>query len=99
MAAKWQVAEAWSSATVEAEGVNEVVRQWITLLVERAGSKVKCIAGERYGFIFYSLGYLEQGEWFKYRIDLVDFRGFSNSTGDSILNEFEPFYLGDIDVQ
>ena len=42
-----------------------------------------------YNFIFYSFRYFEPVEFFENRSDVVMFWGFSNSTGESILNSLE----------
>ena len=38
-------------------------------------------------------------EYFENRSDVVVFWGFSNSTGESILNSLEAVYLGDVYVE
>ena len=60
---------------------------------------MKCVICERYDFVFYSLRYFEPVEFFENRSDVVVFRGFGNSTGESILNSLEAVYLGDVYVQ
>ena len=60
---------------------------------------MKCVICERCDFVFYSLRYFEPVEFFKNRSDVVMFWGFSNSTGESILNSLEAVYLGDVYVQ
>jgi len=60
---------------------------------------LKSVVGEWYYFVFYSLGYFNPVECFENRSDVVVFGGFSNSTGESILNSLEVFYFDDVYVQ
>ena len=47
----------------------------------------------------YSFRYFEPAEFLENRSDVVMFWGFSNSTGESILNSLEAVYLGEVYVQ
>ena len=49
--------------------------------------------------MFYSFRYFEPVEFLENRSDVVMFWGFSNSTGESILNSLEAVYLGDVYVE
>ena len=61
---------------------------------------MKCVICEGYDFIFYSFRYFEPVEFLENRSDVVMFWGFSNSTGESILNSLlEAVYLGEVYVQ
>src|SRR6218665_638685 len=55
--------------------------------------------GRRYDFIFYSFRYFEPVEFLENRSDVVMFWGFSESTGESILNSLEAVYLDEVYVQ
>ena len=50
-------------------------------------------------FIFYWFRYFEPVEFLENRSDVVMFWGFSNSTGERILNSLEAVYLGEVYVQ
>src|SRR6218665_57066 len=48
--------------------------------------------------VFYSFRYFEPVEFLENRSDVVVFGGFSNSTGESILNSLEAVYFDDVSV-
>src|SRR6218665_2928587 len=52
-----------------------------------------------YDFVLYSFRNFEPVEFFENKSDVVVFWGFSNSTGENILNSLEAVYLGDVYVE
>ena len=87
--------EGWSNVRVEEERVER--GGWI---VDSWGLRVlKCVICECYDFIFYAFRYFEPVECLDNRSDVVVFGGFSNSTGENILNRLKAVYLGDVYVQ
>src|SRR6218665_3033663 len=70
-------------------GLSEVVGCGTTDVSMRVGRIEVCC-------IFYSFRYFEPVEFFENRSDVVVFWGFSNRTGESILNSLDAVYLGGV---